>query len=240
MSASDGLCRFVTPRLHPACRRLEALGEEWARARGTRWATVLNEGPPPAEGPSWLFRWQVVAAALEFAAGLGPEPEDYPALPVGLQALLSWAIPAALRPPEPVSLNTGRAERALAEAEDLLPAVRGQPDPTRAPQTPAPPSVAPPVPEPGEGGDPALLLARALETGPAPTEPAGLSALRAALARGPLPLAELQRLGERHGVLPGTLLDALDRESLRRTGQPAVRVEGGLVHAIPGPREAGG
>lgn len=218
------------PSLVPACRRLERLGAEWALARGTAWDEVLNSGPLPPGGPSWAFRWRVVAQALEWSAGLGPPPGDWSALPLGLQAFLSWALPAAVRPARPPSLDAAAANRLLAEAERLAADLGAGAEAPAA----ALPAVALP---PREGGDPAALLAAALrQPAPAPAVP-GLAELRAALAAGPMALGTLRDMADRHGVLPGTLLDALDREARRETGRAAARVEGGWL--VPEGRDGG-
>lgn len=209
--------------LVPACRRLERLGAEWARSRRTAWEEVLNSGPLPPGGPSWTFRWRVVAHALEWAAGQGPPPADWAALPLGLQGFLSWALPAALRPAAPPALDAAAANRVLAEAERLAADLGAVPAaPIRVP--PVPPAPAVPA-APGDGTDPADLLAAALRPQAAGPSVPGVAELRAALASGPVPLRALRDLAERHGVLPGTLLDACDRQARRETGRPAARVE---------------
>lgn len=227
-AADTGLTRFIHEKpLESACRRLEALGAQWARAQGTQWHTVLNDGPLPSCGPSWGFRWQVVARTLAFAAGLGPAPLDYPALPLGLQAFLTWAVPAALRSPGPVAVDADAAARVLADSDRLLDEWPTAPAASDGGQD-LPGSRLDPETGPGSvsGTDPGALLDRALSVPVDGIEPPGLAALRQALAAGPLSPEGLRALAEAHGVLPGTLLDALDREALRRTGLPAVRVEG--------------
>ncbi len=220
----------------PACHRLEALGAEWARAQGTQWHTVLNDGPLPPCGPSWGFRWRVVARTLVFAAGLGPAPLDYPALPLGLQAFLAWAVPAALRPPRAAAVDADAAAQLLADGDRLLAewpaaAVASKGDQAVSDSRPDPDAGA----APPQDTDPGALLARALSVPAAGSEPPGLAALRAALADGPISLSGLRAIAEAHGVLPGTLLDALDREAMRRTGLPAVRVEGDWVRGGTAP-----
>ena len=219
--------RFLQHRdLAPAARGLEALGRQWARDCGADWSTVLNDGPLPPSGPSWPFRWGVVARALEAAAGVGAPVADFSALPLGLQAFLRFAIPAALHPAQPVEPDLPTAARVLAEAEQLA----AELVPATAPGHRAdPPPRA--VPPPGPEDDPATLLGAALQPSSQPTSLPGLEAIAAALAGGPLPVARARELAATHGVLLGTLLDALDRASLRQTGRPAVRVEADIIYA---------
>ena len=215
--------------LAPAARRLDALGRQWARDRGTHWSTVLNDGPVPASGPSWRFRWLVVAGMLEWAAGVAPPVAEFSALPLELQTFLEFAIPAALHPAPPVKPHMPTAVRVLAEAEQFAAELLPPRGPSRGPApAPVPQSRESPADDPGD------LLSAALRPSSQPTEIPGLDALRAALAQGPLPLQDARRLATAHGVLLGTLLDALDRASLRDTGRPAVHVEAEVIYpALP-------
>lgn len=219
--------------LAPAARRLDALGRQWARDRGTTWSTVLNDGPVPPSGPSWPFRWAVVAGTLESAAGVTAPVAEFSALPLELQAFLEFAIPAALHPAPPVEPHLPTAVRVLAEAErlaaDLLPAAGPwrHVTPARAPQ---------PLESPAD--DPGELLGAALQPSSQPTQIPGLDALRAALAQGPVPVRDARRLATAHGILLGTLLDALDRASMRDTGRPATHVESGTIYPAH-PADAG-
>ena len=125
------------PPLRLALHRLMGLGTEWAKRRGGQWDTVLNAGPPGVLHP---FRWQVVATAIAFAAGrVELPPADYTALPVGLQAFLAWAIPAALADTPPPAVHLASSRAALALAEGLAAELAGPatpPEPARPPRPP--------------------------------------------------------------------------------------------------------
>lgn len=213
--------------LRPVLDRLTALGTTWASGRGSAWHIVLNSGPIPAGGPHHRFRWQVVIEAVRFAAGraLVP-PEAYGALPLGLQGFLSWAIPAALAGPQDVAPDLARSRAAVHEADRLAAELTG-------PHVSESPSDLPddrPVPATAESNeDPSALLNAALAaTGPADL-PQGAHPLLARLRAGPVPLAELRGIASAHGLLPGTLLDAVDAAAVRATGSRATRVEGHTV-----------
>ncbi len=226
-SAQASIERFLQHGdLAPAARRLQALGQQWARDCGADWSTILNDGPVPPSGPSWPFRWVVVARALESVAGVGRRVAEFSALPLGLQAFLQLAIPAALHPAPPVEPDLPTAVRVLAEAEQLASELVPAPDPGRRP---APPPTAT---QPADcADDPATILDAALRPSGQPTRLPGQEAITAALAEGPLSVARARELAAAHGVLLGTLLDALDRACLRQTGRPAVRVEDGVIYA---------
>jgi len=157
------------PPLRLALHRLMGLGTEWAKRRGGQWDTVLNAGPPGVLHP---FRWQVVATAIAFAAGrVELPPADYTALPVGLQAFLAWAIPAALADTPPPAVHLASSRAALALAEGLAAELAGPatpPEPTRPPRPPrsgtdagAPLAAAPPSPGTPPGADAGAPLAAA-------------------------------------------------------------------------------
>lgn len=69
--------------------------------------------------------------------------------------------------------------------------------------------------------------------------PAAAEVLRA-LRRGPVPLRQLRAIGAAYGVLPGSLLDAIDRAAVRRRGVPATSVEGSVVRLSDAYLAAGG
>ncbi len=219
--------------LEPAARRLTSLGQQWARDRGADWSTVLNDGPVPASGPSWPFRWVVVVRMLESAAGLGTPLADFDALPLELQSFLALAVPAALHPTPAVEPHMPTAVRVLADAERLAEELVTAEGPWRRPEpipAPAPPS--------SPLDDTTALLRAALQPSSQPTQIPGLDALRTALTRGPVSVRDARQLAAAHGVLLGTLLDALERASLRDTGRPATRVESGVIYPAH-PADAG-
>ena len=229
-----------------ALRRLAEAGRQWAERRGSDWNEVLGAGRlPPGAAPNG-FRWRVVSDALRFAAGRCPvPPADFAALPLGLQSFLAGAVPASLRPPAaPPDLAAAEAARAdadrlAAEMTERAPA-DGPDGQVRAaaavPPGPAPLPARPAGPEPGDAAE---LLASALAPQDAAQPlPPGAAAVLARLRAGPLPMGELRELARNFGALPGSLLDALDREAVRTRGVPATRVEGGAVHLCTGPAGA--
>lgn len=239
---------LATPTaLRPALDRLMALGEGWAARRGLEWSAVLNDGV--VRGPLHRFRWEVVGAAAGFSAGGGTAPPaDFEALPLGLQAFLAWAIPAALAGPSAAGVDLGRSRQALAEAERWAADITGEaggtparsprgvagspPDPAGAPLPsgrPDPARAEPAFPPPA--ADVAAVLAAALGGAPAGAGPLapGAAAVLRRLRSGPIPLPELRALADAHGTLPGSLLDALDTWAVRSTGSPATRIEGNAV-----------
>ncbi len=249
----------VAPDLLPVLVRLTALGVTWAARRGGDWYVVLNDGPCQLPGPLHRFRWLIVADAVRFASGFTETPPDeYAALPVGLREFLSWGVPAALSDSRCEEPDLDRSRASLADAarfvEELTQAVTAEAAPQRPSSGPVvrqpAGSTAEPVCWPTKQGsdrtpdrqaptpasiagalsaDPASLLAGALAPAAIPPIPGAAREVLVRLREGPLPFAELRRIGRTHGVLPGSLLDALDVVAVRATGSPATRIDGNEV-----------
>lgn len=240
----------VESDLHGVFSRLTDLGTAWAARRGWDWHVVLNNGDRPADGPLHRFRWQVVTEAVRFAAGRVPAPPtDYAALPLGLRELLAWAVPAALADGPSGAPDLARSRSVALEAHRLATelSVSGAVDGVRRvalglatgsaiefPPGARAPAKAASVPKPGSSlADPADLLAAALTSSAPARLPAGAAEALARLRAAPLPLSDLRSIADGHGLLPGTLLDALDAVAVRVMGSPATRVECHVVHLHP-------
>ncbi len=225
------------PPIAAALDRLMAMGAEWASRRGWSWCAVLNGGSE--RRPLHRFRWEVVASAVAFAAGRAATPPvDYAALPLGLQAFLQWALAAAVTKPVGAAVDLERSRRAVAEADGLAMEMAAAADPRPRPHPAAAgrPPVAPPAAAMGDVGE---LLASALGGATASPLPPGAAEVLDRLRAGPMPLPELRALALARGTLLGALLDALDTASVRLVGNPATRVEGGMVELTAEYRAAG-
>jgi hypothetical protein len=197
-----------------AWQRLLASCARWARSRGTDAWSVLNGGPAPADRPDLLypFRWRVAADAIVFAAGATDRPpSDFASLPSGLQAFLVSAVPAAVIGRTDAALDTTLLRQLEREADLLLMDLDA---------AGAMPTVGNPGVPPSEDGDTESLLSSALASPRAtPASPAA-AALWERLREGPVPEDELRTMGTRFGLLPRTLVDALDRAGVSRWGIP--------------------
>ena len=216
------------PPLQPALGRLCAILRDWAARRGSEWTTVLNAGPLLAGRAPHPFRWRILADALRLCAGRPdaqqPSLGDYGALPSGLQEALRWALGAALREPPPAA-DPLRAGLALAEAERLAETL-GEASPPRPDGGPGRSSAA------ARGDGPETLLAALAASGAPRLPPAG-AALLAALRDGPVSTAEVRGLAAAHGLLPASLLEALDAYAVMTVGVRATAVEAGSVSLAP-------
>ncbi len=218
----------VDPLLDAALNRLMALGRDWAGRRGWEWCAVMGGGSD--RRPLHRFRWEVVGLAVAFAAGrAAAPPADYAALPLGLQAFLRAAIPAAIAQPAAVAIDLDRCRRAATEADVLaeeLAVVAARPP--RGPGSVAAEASSGPPPAVATGDAGELLSSALGDSKPSPLPP-GAAELLERLRGAPLSLRELRALALTRGTLPGTLLDALDAAAVRATGSPATRVEGNAV-----------
>ncbi len=216
----------VAPEMRPVLERLMALGMQWALRRDSNWTTVLNDGPVPTRGPLYRFRWSIVTDALRFATGQTTDPpRDYFALPTGLREFLAWAVPIAIVPPSVVPTDLERSRQAMNAATRW--AAELVPDPMS--ESPTIVRRQEPSTTAGET-DPGAMLRQALAPAPSPALPPAAIALVAELCKGPLPLSAVRTLAAADGLLVGTLLDCLDAAAVRRTGEPATRVEDATVY----------
>jgi len=209
----------VVPITDPACgrawQRLLALCELWATRRGSNAWNVLNGGAPPPDRPKLLypFRWQQAAQAIAFAAGHSNRPPDqYSALPLGLQTFLAHAVPRALSAPPTRAVDRDALQAVEREADQWLG--------TWGPPCPAASATTPRWAGDGRQQDTTDLLAAALAPGPAPTHHPAVEALWEQLRSGSLSRDALAALSTRWDMLPGTLIDALDRAAIRAWGEP--------------------